>query len=338
MTSKGKWFDHIIVMMFENESDTNVLLDTYMSELRRSGVYLTQSHGVCHPSQPNYIAAIGGDTLGFPHTPTGPDKKEPASGWDFAGDNVPQQVSLKNTDPLDIKSIVDLLEEGGLTWRAYMENLPGTCGRSGSKTDLGASEKNTFTNQHGNSDAQSYLSRHNPFVSFPRITRFNRLQHVVDASELAGDIATGKLANFSWYTPDMYNDGHTLPPAQDTPANQNDPTNQQRVTNIANWTSGFFSRFPIVPASSSVFPPRTLIVLTFDENGPYTEKNEIYTLLLGPDVLEGIAPEQDEISNHYNLLRTIEDNFGIGTLGRHDETATSWSFLSKDSSYSNPGK
>lgn len=26
--------------------------------------------------------------------------------------------------------------------------------------------------------------------------------------------------------------------------------------------------------------------------------------------------------NHYSLLRTVEDNWGLGSLGRHDATAT----------------
>jgi hypothetical protein len=26
--------------------------------------------------------------------------------------------------------------------------------------------------------------------------------------------------------------------------------------------------------------------------------------------------------NHYSLLRTVEDNWGLGNLGRHDATAT----------------
>ncbi len=330
MANQGKWFDHILIVMCENESDTNVLLDPFMSALREQGVYLSDNHGCCHPSQPNYIATIAGSTLGFPHNVTKPGTKMPPGGWDFAGDNVPQQVSEAGQDPFEIRSIVDLLEDAGLSWRAYIEDLPGAGGRSGSKTDLGAKETNHYTRQPGNPDAWYYLSRHNPFISFPRITRFNRLDNVVDASLLAGDLFNGSLPNFCWYTPNRYHDGHGLPPAQNTTANQNDPTNSARVGNISSWVQWFLNLYPIANDNiATVFPARTLVVLTFDENGPYTEENQIYTLLLGKDVLNGISSPQAGTYNHYNLLRTIEDNFGLGTLGRNDQTSSPYSFFSE---------
>lgn len=331
MPNQGKWFDHIMIIMCENETDTNVLKNGFLSNLRSKGVYLSNNHGCCHPSQPNYIATIAGSTLGFPHTKTKPGTQEPAGGWNFAGDNVPQQVSEEGKDPLEIRSIVDLLEDAGLTWRAYIEDLPGSAGRGGSKTDLGAVETDQFTHKPGNQDAWYYLSRHNPFISFPRITRSRKLDNVVDASELAGDIFNGRLPNFSWYTPDRYNDGHGLPPGQNTTANENDPTNAARVGNISAWFEQFLNLYPIISDGEiqSVFPPRTLMVFTFDEDGPYTEENQIYTLLLGQDVLDNISSPQTGYYNHYNLLRTIEDNFNLGTLGRNDESSEPYSFFAE---------
>ncbi|PON15114.1 hypothetical protein C2W62_25535 [Candidatus Entotheonella serta] len=67
------------------------------------------------------------------------------------------------------------------------------------------------------------------------------------------------------------------------------------------------------------------IVITFDEAYPYPFHYGIYTLLLG-DFLEPGTINSEPV-NHYNLLRSIEDNFGLGTLKRHDTIARPYWFL-----------
>ena len=62
----------------------------------------------------------------------------------------------------------------------------------------------------------------------------------------------------------------------------------------------------------------TLIVITYDEAGP-EPTNQIYTLFLGPMVKTNF--EYSEKTNHYDVLRTIEDNFRLGTLHKKDEAA-----------------
>ena len=68
----------------------------------------------------------------------------------------------------------------------------------------------------------------------------------------------------------------------------------------------------------------TLVVVTFDESGGNAD-NRIYTLLLGDMVKP--AKEQDakalgKLYNHYSLLRTIEDNFGLEPLTANDRGAS----------------
>ena len=36
----------------------------YLNSLAAQGVALSQSYAICHPSLPNYLALIGGDTFG----------------------------------------------------------------------------------------------------------------------------------------------------------------------------------------------------------------------------------------------------------------------------------
>jgi subtilase family serine protease len=60
---------------------------------------LTNYLAITHPSQPNYVASVGGDTHG---------------------------VSSDDFTRIDssVKTIVDLLEAGGVSWSEYEEDSP----------------------------------------------------------------------------------------------------------------------------------------------------------------------------------------------------------------------
>ncbi|KAI8803690.1 phosphoesterase family-domain-containing protein [Cladochytrium replicatum] len=91
-------FKNLMTIVLENEDASNVLADPYIGKtLPAKGYLLTNSFGVAHPSQPNYIASIAGDTLGV------------------SGDS---NVNLAQTN------IVDLLEAKKFTWKSYQENYP----------------------------------------------------------------------------------------------------------------------------------------------------------------------------------------------------------------------
>jgi hypothetical protein len=62
---------------------------------------------------------------------------------------------------------------------------------------------------------------------------------------------------------------------------------------------------------------RTLVVITWDEGG--NRDNRVLTLLLGTVVNPGKYPAA---LTHYSLLRTIEDNFGLSTVGAGDRRAS----------------
>ena len=60
----------------------------------------------------------------------------------------------------------------------------------------------------------------------------------------------------------------------------------------------------------------TLIEVTFDESKSYLN-NHIYTLFIGNMVKKNFR--SNVCISHYNVLRTIEDNFEIGTLDAKDK-------------------
>lgn len=67
----------------------------------------------------------------------------------------------------------------------------------------------------------------------------------------------------------------------------------------------------------SKFPPNTLILVTWDEDNFENEnQNHIYTFILGSLVRPGTS--DDTHYSHYSLLKTVEDNWDLGNLGRGD--------------------
>lgn len=54
--------DRFFVIVLENADYNDVVENTDMASIAEQGRLLTNMHGVTHPSQPNYIAMVGGNT------------------------------------------------------------------------------------------------------------------------------------------------------------------------------------------------------------------------------------------------------------------------------------
>jgi arylsulfatase A-like enzyme len=60
--------DHIVIVVEENRSFSQIIGNAdapYINALAKRGVLFTDSHGVTHPSQPNYLALFSGTTRGI---------------------------------------------------------------------------------------------------------------------------------------------------------------------------------------------------------------------------------------------------------------------------------
>ncbi|RKP06683.1 phosphoesterase [Thamnocephalis sphaerospora] len=251
----GKYFSHVLVIMLENKDFIDVAKQPYFESLGARGRVLTQYSGLTHPSQPNYIGAIFGSLDGV---------------------NMNYDVNIPGAN------IVDLLEDKGITWKAYMEKYPGNC----------------FAGSHASK--KLYRRKHNPFISADTIRNDPaRCAKIVNADEIDDDIQAGQLPQFSFYTPDMDNDGH------DT-----------SLKYAAKWLSGFLE--PKLK-SPEILGKDSLVIVTFDEDDSKLAGNLVWTGLLG----RAVGAEETDTTpyNHYSLLRTIEDNWDLGTLGRDDEHA-----------------
>lgn len=86
---------HIVIAIEENHAYSQIIGSSsapYINSLAKQGASFTNSHGIMHPSQPNYLALFSGSTQGItddscPHTFSGPDLGQELSdaGLSFAG-------------------------------------------------------------------------------------------------------------------------------------------------------------------------------------------------------------------------------------------------------------
>ena len=97
-------FAHIVMLVFENKEYGTVIGNGSMpnfSSYAKSYTLLNAFYAVSHPSLPNYLAMLGGDTFGI--------------------------TSDCTKCFVDAPSLPDSLEKAGLSWRAYQERLPQPC-------------------------------------------------------------------------------------------------------------------------------------------------------------------------------------------------------------------
>lgn len=247
-------FDRVLLILLENQDFDAVSRHPAMRALAGRGAQLSQYRGTFHPSYSNYLALIGGRY------------------FNARGD---EQINID----AGVRTIADLLDENGLTWKQYAEGYPGSC-------FLGA--------QDGEG---RYARKHVPFLSFGSIqTKPIRCTNVVPATQFD----PRDLPNFAFYTPNLCNDGHDTCVAGKTNLDQ-----------AMDWLTAFLE--PLL--SSPQVMNRTLIIVTFDESSSYAH-NHTYALFLGNMVKPGYAASG--CYDHYNVLRTIEDNFQLGNLGGED--------------------
>ncbi|KAG6896030.1 hypothetical protein C0992_010780 [Termitomyces sp. T32_za158] len=239
-----------------------------LAALLEQGLLLSNYFAVSHPSQPNYIASVGGDYFGMDSDDT---------------------VNA----PSNITTIVDLLEDKGITWGEYQEGMPLT----------------GFLGDHPNAEgADDYMRKHNPLVTYTSINaNASRLANIKNFTLFNQDLVANRLPQWIFITPNMTNDGH------DT-----------SVTFAGNWVKTFL---PPLLANPNFNDDKTLILLTFDESG-VSLANRVFALLLGNAVPPNLRGTTDSnFYDHYSSIATIEANWDLHTLGRWDTAANVFSFV-----------
>lgn len=137
-TSVVPSFDHVVVVVMENHSAGQIIGSSnapYINSLANSGVNFTQSFGLTHPSQPNYIQLFSGSAQGV---------TDDGAVGPFTANNIARQIL-----------------DAGKTWKAYSEDLP-SVGFTGTTSGNYAKKHApwaSFSNVPG--------TLHVPFTQFP---------------------------------------------------------------------------------------------------------------------------------------------------------------------------
>jgi hypothetical protein len=326
---------HVFLIVLENESyDASYVHNANPwlgRKLPAQGTLLTQYYGIGHESNPNYLAMISGQG---PNPMTQSDCQgytdfEPAPVvFDPRGNG--QALGIGCVYPRNVKTLGDQLTANGLSWRGYMEDMgndttrePAHCGEPAFSAGTGfqdGTQKATANDQ--------YAARHNPFVYFHSLIDSGQChRRVVPLTVLGKDLQRVRTTpNFSFITPNLCDDGH------DAPCVGKDATgsNAGGLTSVDHWLSVWIPRIERSPA----YQRDGLIVITTDESansdaasccgeqpGPDTPLpgitgvggGRVGSLVIGRCVAGG---KQDATPyNHYSLLRSLEDIFGIRTGG-----------------------
>ncbi|MCW2674608.1 MAG: phosphoesterase [Frankiales bacterium] len=300
-------FDHVVVLTEENEAAaTTFAADSpakYLKSLRSKGVFLANYYGTGHASLDNYIAMVSGQ----PPQPATMSDCLALSLWSCV-----QPQGLQSGG----RNLADQLEDAKLSWRSYQDGTATPCFHA--KYAAGDVAPDPY---QGNSTtgAKNYADRHNPFLYFPDVigdqARCNA--HQRPFTDLARDLAHGALPAFSFITPDTCNDGHDNPCAG------------QKVGGLTTVDSFLKANLPALLRYLAAH--NGLLVINFDEGGtPSSPQDAVANsaeyscpscaglgiggrtgaILVSPRLRQGLTVTTGY--DHYSLLRTLEDSFGIG--------------------------
>jgi phosphatidylinositol-3-phosphatase len=329
VTTSARPVGHVFIIVLENE-DYAVTFPAsgeppspYLARnLTTMGRLLTQFYGIGHASLDNYIAMVSGQA------PNAVTQADCTIFQEFAGILAPdapdgQAVGQGCVYPANVLTIADQLEAADHTWRMYGEDMANSPGSA--PTTCRHPPVNAQDEWQGATSTDQYATRHIPFLYFHSVIddQAGCDSHVVDLSLLPADLADADLTpEYVFITPDLCSDGHDAQCA--------DPNQRGEYEGIDDFLRTWI---PVLMASPAYLKDG-LIIVTFDEaesSSPEACCNEpagyntpmpgitgpgggrTGTVLLAHCIEPGTVDETPY--NHYSLLRTTEDLFGVAHLG-----------------------
>ena len=297
-------YQHIFEIMMENSKYDQIIGNAsapQINALAQQYGLATNYFGVTHPSEPNYVANMGGSFFGIQD-----DNQFYCT------------LALATSDPLcggttvnhtvTAPSLADQLTAAGLSWKGYFQNLPYV--DPSHPITSGPNANGPYAFKWPSNSNALYASKHNPFVNF--VGTQNALANMAPDNQLAVDLLTNKAPNFSMIVPDQCHDMHgTSGCSSDTLIPAGDAYVGATVTEIMAapiWESG-----------------RNAIVITWDEDD-FSDVGQLGTGCCDANpggghvvtiVITNHGPRhvQDNTPyNHYSLLRTFEDAFRLDCL------------------------
>jgi hypothetical protein len=345
---------HVFVIVLENEGfDTTFGPGSpakFLSQtLPKEGVLLEQYFATGHLSLDNYVAMISGQGA----TPETRDDCPVYQDFALKGMTADgQAIGSGCVYPAGVKTLPDQLAAAGKSWRGYMEDMgndpareSATCGHPalGTADRTQAAEPPSAAVPKGD----QYAARHDPFVYFHAIIDQPACSaNVVNLDRLPEDLAAAATTpNFVFVAPNLCHDGHDAPCKNGEPGGlvSADQFLRKWVPMIT--ASPAFKRDGLLivtfdeseleasrgadgalllaapgasccdqqPGPNLGAFPQTVHLARFTLSFQSFGGDRTGALLLSPLLKPGTVSRTP--FNHYAMLRTIEDIFGLDHLG-----------------------
>ncbi|MBO0883149.1 MAG: hypothetical protein J2P17_23010, partial [Mycobacterium sp.] len=167
-------YRHVFYIVEENRSFSQIIGNPdapTFNALATQYSLATSYFGTSHPSEPNYVAMVGGSDFGI------------------------TDDGSYLTNRVDAPSLASQLEARGLSWKSYQQSLP-FAGFTGTCYPCNASDPSSL-----------YASKHNGFLNFAGVQDDPaEMAKTVPIEQLNTDLANNTVPTFSFIVPDQCHD------------------------------------------------------------------------------------------------------------------------------------
>ena len=265
--------DHIIIMVDENHGYKQVVGSDnapYINELIKAGALFTDSHGVGHPSQPNYIVLFSGNNQG-----------------------VKNDICLEKKTPFTTPNLGASLLEKGFTFKGYAQTMP-------SEGYLSCKyKKSTLTNEY------LYGRKHAPWVNWLG-TKKNNFPDSLSLPMSNFPTDYNSLPTVSFVIPDMDYDMHnTGKPGKAAAIKRGDTWLKENLDNYIKWAQQHNSLFILTYDEDDLTKENqipTLFVGPMVRPGTYSEKINHYNIFNTIEALYGLSADS---SNNDTVIQDV---------------------------------
>ena len=280
-------YDHVFVIVEENHGFPDVIGNPAAPNLNALATQYglaTNYYAVAHPSEPNYVALLGGDTFG---------------------------VSTDNAyyvNRVTAPSLISQLDGAGISWKAYLQGVPhaGYQGICYPANCNGAPDKDPL-----------YVSKHNAIGNFTTSLNAADWSRQVPIEQLSADLRSGHVPAFDYVIPDECHDQHGDPPFCLDSGNSDsgntaaaDPQDQRLVATGDAYLGQLVAQ---ITGAGFWANGNNAIDIVYDEGDDNTRGGgQVADIVV---TSHGPRHAQDATGySHYSLLSTIQHDFGLGCL------------------------
>jgi phosphatidylinositol-3-phosphatase len=281
-------FGHVFVIIGENTGLNQVNktdMPFFVGTVKPTSAWLTNYSGVTHFSEANYVAMTSGQFTACQQN-----------------DGTPAACHQ------DVPNLFSQLDSASLTWKVWAESMPAGCYLSSAGSDA---------------TLNPYAPKHNPAIFFDNIEGPGGVWSPTTPSAecLANDTPAGttgpndmstfntateagNVGSYNMIVPNLCEDAH-------------DSCNQPPGNRITQFDRFLQKEVPLIEASPA-FAANGVLIITFDE-GTLTNVNKADKFGTGGRTAFAVVSPlavpgtYTQTADHYSLLRTIEDGFGITT-------------------------